>query len=179
MESWAVGEVCRQDKVRFLAIRVVSDTIDDLLPEDLDRLIAQPTTARLLGSMAGTLMRRPSSIKDMWRLRRCASRLRPAGNVSGRRGRAARARTTRELGRTLRPHCCTWFSGGTDNLLSVLRSNRRLFAATRWPQDRPEIPLVPTGPRQQVVWATQPTVAAACPTNFSLSGSAIRSAGSR
>ena len=69
MESWAVGEVCRQDKVRFLAIRVVSDTIDDLLPEDLDRLIAQPTTARLLGSVAGTLMRRPSSIKDMWRLR--------------------------------------------------------------------------------------------------------------
>jgi adenosylhomocysteine nucleosidase len=69
MESWAVGEVCRQDKVRFLAIRVVSDTIDDFLPEDLDRLIAQPTTARLLGSVAGTLMRRPSSIKDMWRLR--------------------------------------------------------------------------------------------------------------
>jgi adenosylhomocysteine nucleosidase len=69
MESWAVGEICRQDKVRFLTVRVISDCVDDLLPEDLDRLIAQRTTARMLGSVAGTLMRRPSSIKEMWRLR--------------------------------------------------------------------------------------------------------------
>jgi adenosylhomocysteine nucleosidase len=69
MESWAVGEVCRQDKVRFLAIRVISDTVDDELPEDLDRLIMQRTTAGRLGAAAGTLFRRPSSIKDMLRLR--------------------------------------------------------------------------------------------------------------
>ncbi len=69
MESWAVGEVCRQDKVRFLAIRVISDTVDDELPEDLDSLIMQRTTAGRLGAAAGTLFRRPSSIKDMLRLK--------------------------------------------------------------------------------------------------------------
>ena len=69
MESWAVGEICRQDKVRFLSICVISDAVDDTLPEDLDRLIMQQTTAARLGAAAGTLFRRPSSIKDMLRLR--------------------------------------------------------------------------------------------------------------
>ncbi|HEY1598703.1 MAG TPA: hypothetical protein VGG64_03830 [Pirellulales bacterium] len=69
MESWAVGEVCRQDKVRFLAIRVISDTVEDALPEDLDRVIMQRTTAGRLGAAAGTLFRRPASIKDLLRLK--------------------------------------------------------------------------------------------------------------
>jgi adenosylhomocysteine nucleosidase len=69
MESWAVGEVCRQDKVRFLAVRVISDAANDLLPEDLDRLVMQQTTAGRLGAAAGTLLRRPGSIKDMLRLK--------------------------------------------------------------------------------------------------------------
>ncbi|MBI2823844.1 MAG: 5'-methylthioadenosine nucleosidase [Planctomycetia bacterium] len=69
MESWAVGEVCRQDKVRFLAIRVISDAVDDELPKELDRLVMQTSTAGRLGAAAGTLIRRPSSIKDMWRLK--------------------------------------------------------------------------------------------------------------
>ena len=69
MESWAVGEVCRQDKVRFLAVRVISDAVQDALPEDLDRLVMQQSTAGRLGAAAGTLFRRPSSIKDMLRLK--------------------------------------------------------------------------------------------------------------
>jgi adenosylhomocysteine nucleosidase len=69
MESWAVGDVCRQDKVRFLAVRVISDAIDEELPAELDSLVAQRTTAGRLGAAAGILFRRPSSIKDMWRLK--------------------------------------------------------------------------------------------------------------
>ncbi|HVU90148.1 MAG TPA: hypothetical protein VHD36_22645 [Pirellulales bacterium] len=69
MESWAVGEVCRQDKVRFLSVRVISDAVDDELPEDLNSLITQKTTAGRLGAAAGTLFRRPGSAKDMLRLR--------------------------------------------------------------------------------------------------------------
>ncbi|HEY2838995.1 MAG TPA: hypothetical protein VGJ26_07595 [Pirellulales bacterium] len=69
MESWTVGEVCRQDKVRFLAVRVISDAIDDELPAELDALVAQRTTAGRLGAAAGILFRRPSSIKDMWSLK--------------------------------------------------------------------------------------------------------------
>jgi len=69
MESWAVGEVCRQDKVRFMAIRVISDSVEDALPADLGRLMAPKSTAGRVGAVAGTLFRRPSSIKDMLRLR--------------------------------------------------------------------------------------------------------------
>ncbi len=68
MESWAVGEVCRQDKVRFLAVRVISDAMNDELPEDLDNLIKPQSAAGRFGAVAGTLFRRPSSIKDMLRL---------------------------------------------------------------------------------------------------------------
>ena len=69
MESWAVGEVCRQDKVRFLAIRIVSDAVDDELPGDLGRMLMQRTRAGRFGAVAGTLFRRPASIKDMFKLK--------------------------------------------------------------------------------------------------------------
>ncbi len=48
---------------------MISDAVDDELPEDLDSLIMQRTTAGRLGAAAGTLFRRPSSIKDMLRLK--------------------------------------------------------------------------------------------------------------
>lgn len=69
MESWAVGEVCRQDKVRFMSIRIISDAVDDALPDDLGKMISQQSTAGLVGAAAGTIFRRPGSIKDMLRLR--------------------------------------------------------------------------------------------------------------
>ena len=69
MESWAVGEVCRQNKVRFLSVRIISDAVDDELPEDLNSLVTQKSTAGRLGAAAGTLFRRPGSVKDMLRLR--------------------------------------------------------------------------------------------------------------
>lgn len=69
MESWAVGDVCRQDKVRFLAVRVISDAIDEELPAELDSLVSQKTTAGRLGAATGIIFRRPSSVKDMWRLK--------------------------------------------------------------------------------------------------------------
>jgi adenosylhomocysteine nucleosidase len=69
MESWAVGEVCRQDKVRFMAVRIISDTVDDELPADVERLMLQKNRASRLGAAAGAIWRRPSSIKDMYRLK--------------------------------------------------------------------------------------------------------------
>lgn len=69
MESWAVGEVCRQAKTRFLAIRVISDTVDDELPADVETLARQTSTASRLGAAAGAIFRRPSSIKDMLKLK--------------------------------------------------------------------------------------------------------------
>ncbi|HWB14220.1 MAG TPA: hypothetical protein VG826_33645 [Pirellulales bacterium] len=69
MESWAVGEVCRQAKTRFLSIRVISDAVDEELPPDVETLARQKTTASRLGAAAGAILRRPSSVKDMLRLK--------------------------------------------------------------------------------------------------------------
>ncbi|MGE0606313.1 MAG: hypothetical protein AB7O62_04235 [Pirellulales bacterium] len=69
METSAVAEVCAREHVRFLAIRVVSDAMQDELPPDLDRLIQQPTTARRLGAALGAIVNRPSSVKDMLKLK--------------------------------------------------------------------------------------------------------------
>lgn len=69
MESWTVAEVCRQAKTRFLAIRVISDAVDDELPADVETLARQKSTASRLGAAAAALVRRPSSAKDMLKLK--------------------------------------------------------------------------------------------------------------
>jgi adenosylhomocysteine nucleosidase len=69
LETMAVAEVCRSEKVRFLSVRVISDTVDRQLPRDIDRLVKKNTMAGRLGSVAGAIIRRPSSIKDMWQLK--------------------------------------------------------------------------------------------------------------
>jgi adenosylhomocysteine nucleosidase len=69
MESIAVAEVCRNEKIRFLSVRVISDAIDHALPQDIDFLVKRRTTADRLCAAAGAILRRPSSIKDMWQLK--------------------------------------------------------------------------------------------------------------
>ncbi|HVX13275.1 MAG TPA: hypothetical protein VHC22_18975 [Pirellulales bacterium] len=72
MESWAVGEVCRQAKTRFLNVRIISDAVDDALPPDVEALARQKTNAARFGAAAGAIFRRPSSIKDMLNLKQDA-----------------------------------------------------------------------------------------------------------
>lgn len=69
METWAVGEVCRQAKTRFMAVRIISDAVDEQLPPEIEALARQKTTASRLGAAAGAIFRRPSSVKDMLRLK--------------------------------------------------------------------------------------------------------------
>jgi adenosylhomocysteine nucleosidase len=69
MESMAVAEVCRAEKVRFLSVRVIIDDVDRSLPRDIDRLLNTKSMAGRLGAAAGAILRRPSSIKDMWQLK--------------------------------------------------------------------------------------------------------------
>lgn len=72
MESWAVAEVCQRERVRFMAVRVVSDRSDEELPRDLGPLIEAGSAARRFGALTGTIFRRPGSVKDMLRLKQQA-----------------------------------------------------------------------------------------------------------
>ena len=69
METAVIAEVCRHEKVRFLSVRVISDAVDDELPREIERLMQQKTLTRQLGAAAGAIFRRPSAIKDLWKLR--------------------------------------------------------------------------------------------------------------
>ena len=69
MESIAVAQVCRDAQVRFLPVRVISDPVHSALPKDIDYLIKRHTTAGRLGAAFGAIVRRPSSIKDLWQLK--------------------------------------------------------------------------------------------------------------
>lgn len=69
MESLAVAEVCRARGASCFAVRVVSDPVDEDLPGDLDPLLQPKSTAGMVGAVLGTLWRRPSSIKDLLRLK--------------------------------------------------------------------------------------------------------------
>jgi adenosylhomocysteine nucleosidase len=72
METLAVAQVCQQQKQRFLAIRAITDGVDDELPRDVERLLNRPTMVRKIGAAAGSLLRRPSAVKDLWNLRESA-----------------------------------------------------------------------------------------------------------
>jgi adenosylhomocysteine nucleosidase len=69
MESYAVADLCRQRGVPFLAIRVISDAVDDVLPPEIEHLVAQRSLAGKLGAAAGAVWRRWSAAKDLWQLR--------------------------------------------------------------------------------------------------------------
>lgn len=69
MESFAVAEVGAARGVPCLAVRVVSDPVDEDLPGDLDPLMQPRSTAGMAGAVLGTLWRRPSSVKDLLRLK--------------------------------------------------------------------------------------------------------------
>lgn len=69
MESVAVAEVCRDERVRFLAVRVISDAADHELPPDLDQLVRKKSLAGRIGAATGAIIRRPGSVKDLWQLK--------------------------------------------------------------------------------------------------------------
>lgn len=69
METMGVAAACCAEKVRFLSVRVIIDTVDRTLPHDIDLMVRKESTAGRLGAAAGAIFRRPSSVKDMWQLK--------------------------------------------------------------------------------------------------------------
>lgn len=73
-ETGAVAEACRRQKTRFLAIRIISDEVDDELPAELTNLLNQKSVAGKLGAATGAIFKRPASIKQMWQMKDDAGR---------------------------------------------------------------------------------------------------------
>ncbi len=67
METFAIASLCAERAQRFLGVRAISDNaIEELPPEVLT--ILGPTGGFRLGATLGSLWKRPSSVKDLWRL---------------------------------------------------------------------------------------------------------------
>ncbi len=74
METMAVAQACRQQQVRFLSVRIISDQLDDKLPLEVEHMLGQQSLAGKLGAATRALWDRPGSVKDMWKLRETALR---------------------------------------------------------------------------------------------------------
>lgn len=74
METFAVAKACQEANVRFVSVRVISDALNDRLPPELGALVKQHSLAGKLGAATGAIFKRPSSVKDMWKLKATASK---------------------------------------------------------------------------------------------------------
>jgi adenosylhomocysteine nucleosidase len=72
LESLAVAQVCERTNTRFLAVRTISDDLSHDLPAEVMSVFGGTGSLRA-GAVAGALWKRPSSLKDMWRLREQAT----------------------------------------------------------------------------------------------------------
>ena len=71
MESHAVAELCQQMNLRWVGLRVITDTATEELPPEI-MTITGPTGAFRLGATIGALWSRPAAVKDLLKLRESA-----------------------------------------------------------------------------------------------------------
>lgn len=71
METYAVAKTCASLNTPLLAVRIVLDGVDDRLPTDLEPLMEMDGKGLLFkaGAVSSTIFKRPSSVKDMYRLK--------------------------------------------------------------------------------------------------------------
>ncbi|NLX54600.1 MAG: hypothetical protein GXY58_05765 [Planctomycetaceae bacterium] len=74
METMAIAHVCRERQVRFLAVRIITDGLDDRLPPEVEHMLDQQSLAGKLGAATRAIFQRPGSIKDIWKLQETAHR---------------------------------------------------------------------------------------------------------
>jgi len=67
METYAVATVAHDAGLQCVAIRVVSDAADDVLPHEVTLLARPQSPLRRLGTAVGMLGRRPGAAVDLWR----------------------------------------------------------------------------------------------------------------
>jgi adenosylhomocysteine nucleosidase len=69
METLAVALACQQSGTKFMSVRIISDSLDDELPKEVENLLSQDSLVGKLGAATGAIFHRPSSLKDMWKLK--------------------------------------------------------------------------------------------------------------
>ncbi len=68
METAAVAQVCRDTNAYVLSIRIINEAVDDQMPQEVERWLDTKTLAGKLGIATGAIFRKPSSVKEMWKL---------------------------------------------------------------------------------------------------------------
>lgn len=70
METFAIAEFCQTIGLPMISVRIVLDTQDEPIPEDIADMFSRmgKSTARTVGAVLGTLFRRPKSVFDMTKL---------------------------------------------------------------------------------------------------------------
>ncbi|MDR2763363.1 MAG: hypothetical protein LBB88_12230 [Planctomycetaceae bacterium] len=80
METFAVAEVCvnrqniknnQNEIIRFSAVRIVLDAVNDELPKEIKRIIQSSNhgSARMIGTTIGSIFKRPSVVFDLYSLK--------------------------------------------------------------------------------------------------------------
>lgn len=77
MESAAVARVAERAKIPFFGMRSVCDTANQAVPEDLLTCL-DPHGSIRIAAVLRNLIRRPTLVKDMWRIGHCFSTARKA-----------------------------------------------------------------------------------------------------
>ena len=74
METFVVADVCRSHNVPFLSFRVVLDTVDDRIPQDIAKVLKSMDkgVSRLSGTILGSIWSRPSVVLDFVSLKKRA-----------------------------------------------------------------------------------------------------------
>ncbi len=65
-QSASVADVCRQQRVRFLAVRAIREPCESLAVE-VDNVVRQRSWPGRIGAVAAAMFRRPSSVPELWR----------------------------------------------------------------------------------------------------------------
>lgn len=85
MESAAVGRIAREKQIGFLALRTISDAVNDELPPEVAKFLDEKGRVRA-GRVLSFVFRGPGNVKELWRLKsrsdRAAAALRDAVQVA-------------------------------------------------------------------------------------------------
>ena len=79
METFAIARQCQTRGAKIICARIISDAVDEEIPDIAATIARHETWAGRLGAAAGAIWRRPASGKELWALREraivCSDRL--------------------------------------------------------------------------------------------------------